>query len=433
MKKLKTKFFVYILLPVLVVITLAGTISFLVARHIVLEQLWELGQSLLQQTADEVDSTFGTGVQTLSILTIHEGFVPSSEEDLHTFFRELRNRLPVEGILLTSLDGRFISSVDDSKVPSDYDPVFQPWFIDALESDEPIITPPSLSPLTSQRVITVANRVLDKRGNVTGVMAYTVPLNKVTCHMSGVSPLEKKANAIFSIFVRDGAFLAHTDKDMVGRKLGESKDDLHIRMRQALGEEKPSWCGIGYVNGKEYFGGFRKSRYGQLYVGLEVPLSAGLRPVMVLAGSYLGLGIVCLVLLTLTLKLLARKIAKPVRMLSEATAKFSKGEYDQVLPVTTQDELGNLIEAVNKMSAGLRQRDFIRNTFGRYVPQEIVNQVLESEDGLKLGGESREMTILMSDLRGFSAQTAGMPPERVLLMLNRYWARWWKYCWTTKP
>jgi class 3 adenylate cyclase len=423
MTKLKTKFYVYILLPVFLVITLAGVISFLVARHIVLEQLWELGQSLLQQTADEVDSTFGTGVQTLSILTIHEGFVPSSEKDLQNFFRELRDRLPVEAILLISLDGRLIAGVEDSKIPADYQPVFEKWFTDALDSSEPVIGPPTVSPFTSQPVITVANRVLDKHGTPTGVMAYTVPLNRVSCHTAGMCPLERSNEAIFSIFVRDGAFLTHTDKNLVGHKLGESNDDLHIRMRQALGEDKPSWCGIGYVGGEQYFGGFRKSRYGQVYVGLEIPLAVGLRPVMALGASYLGLGVACLILLPLILKILAKRLVKPIRILSEATAKFGRGEYDQVLPVTNKDELWDLVDAFNKMSAGVRQRDFIRNTFGRYVPPEIVDQVLESEDGLKLGGESREITILMSDLRGFSAQTADMPPDRVLLMLNRYLGR----------
>jgi class 3 adenylate cyclase len=423
MGKLKTKFYVFVLLPVFLVITLAGVTSYLVARHIVLEQLWELGQSLLQQTADEVDSTFGTGVQTLSILTIHEGFVPSSEKDLYTFFKELRGRLPVEAILLVSLDGRFIAGVDNSKIPADYQPVFEKWFTDALESKEPVIAPPTVSPFTSQPVITVANRVVDKNGAATGVMAYTMPLNKLGCHGAGLRPLDRTGGAIFSIFVRDGAFLTHTDKALVGRKLGDSSDDLHIKMRRALGEEKASWCGIGYVGGKEYFGGFRKSRYGQVYVGLEIPLSVGLRPVMALGASYLVLGIVCLILLPLILKVLAKRLVKPIRLLSEATAKFGKGEYDQVLPVTNKDELWDLVEAFNKMSAGVRQRDFIRNTFGRYVPPEIVDQVLESEDGLKLGGESREITILMSDLRGFSAQTVDMPPDRVLLMLNRYLGR----------
>jgi class 3 adenylate cyclase len=68
----------------------------------------------------------------------------------------------------------------------------------------------------------------------------------------------------------------------------------------------------------------------------------------------------------------------------------------------------------------MEKRDFIRDTFGRYVTQEVVKKLLESAGGLDLGGETREVTLLMSDLRGFTALTADMDPEQVIAFLNRY-------------
>jgi class 3 adenylate cyclase len=75
------------------------------------------------------------------------------------------------------------------------------------------------------------------------------------------------------------------------------------------------------------------------------------------------------------------------------------------------------------MVEGLKQTEFIRDTFGRYLTREVVANLLESKDGLKLGGEAREITLMMSDLRGFTALTAHMPPETVISFLNRYLAR----------
>jgi class 3 adenylate cyclase len=72
------------------------------------------------------------------------------------------------------------------------------------------------------------------------------------------------------------------------------------------------------------------------------------------------------------------------------------------------------------MMAGLRQRDFIRETFGRYVTKEVVEQLLETPDGLKLGGENREVTIMLSDLRGFTPLTEHLEPDQVVNLLNRY-------------
>lgn len=67
----------------------------------------------------------------------------------------------------------------------------------------------------------------------------------------------------------------------------------------------------------------------------------------------------------------------------------------------------------------LRNR-FIRTTFGRYLSQEVVASLLDTPQGLRLGGETRVVTILMCDLRGFTTLTHGMDPEVVMGLLNNY-------------
>ncbi|NJL83211.1 MAG: adenylate/guanylate cyclase domain-containing protein [Chloroflexaceae bacterium] len=62
----------------------------------------------------------------------------------------------------------------------------------------------------------------------------------------------------------------------------------------------------------------------------------------------------------------------------------------------------------------------IRHTFGRYLSTEIVATLLESAEGLKLGGERRKLTLLTSDLRGFTALSERLPPEEVVRILNFY-------------
>lgn len=67
-----------------------------------------------------------------------------------------------------------------------------------------------------------------------------------------------------------------------------------------------------------------------------------------------------------------------------------------------------------------RNGEKIRQTFGRYLSQEIVNTLLETPQGVKLGGERRSITILTSDLRGFTAISEQFPPEEVVKILNYY-------------
>ena len=69
---------------------------------------------------------------------------------------------------------------------------------------------------------------------------------------------------------------------------------------------------------------------------------------------------------------------------------------------------------------GLRQRDFIRDTFGRYLSSEVVEELLDSPQGLKMSGEIREVTFLVSDLRGFSGLTARLSPHEIIEVINRY-------------
>jgi class 3 adenylate cyclase/CheY-like chemotaxis protein len=67
-----------------------------------------------------------------------------------------------------------------------------------------------------------------------------------------------------------------------------------------------------------------------------------------------------------------------------------------------------------------RNEKFIRATFGRYVSDEIVENLLEEPEGLKLGGDLRQVTMLMSDIREFSTICERLPPDQVMRMLNNY-------------
>ncbi|MDZ7959456.1 MAG: adenylate/guanylate cyclase domain-containing protein [Aulosira sp. DedQUE10] len=62
----------------------------------------------------------------------------------------------------------------------------------------------------------------------------------------------------------------------------------------------------------------------------------------------------------------------------------------------------------------------IRKTFGRYLTNEVVANLLENPEGLKLGGERRKITILTSDIRGFTAISERLPAEEVIKIINLY-------------
>src|SRR5262249_9945607 len=109
--------------------------------------------------------------------------------------------------------------------------------------------------------------------------------------------------------------------------------------------------------------------------------------------------------------------------LTRGVARVGTGDYSQPLPVRSSDEVGQLTHAFNTMLDGLKQRDFIRDTFGRYVSPEVAQAILESPQGLRFGGEKRVITVLMSDLRGYTRFAEQGDPAWVMDVLNGYLAR----------
>lgn len=67
-----------------------------------------------------------------------------------------------------------------------------------------------------------------------------------------------------------------------------------------------------------------------------------------------------------------------------------------------------------------RAHELVRKVFGRYVSEEVAESLLRSPEALELGGEEREVTILMSDLRGFTALAERLTPREVISFLNLY-------------
>jgi len=85
-------------------------------------------------------------------------------------------------------------------------------------------------------------------------------------------------------------------------------------------------------------------------------------------------------------------------------------------------ELGTLFVATLAMKYVLEERGkrLIRGTFSKYLAPAVVDEMLKDPGNIKLGGETRKLTIMMSDLRGFTATAERLAPDEVLGLLNHY-------------
>ncbi len=129
------------------------------------------------------------------------------------------------------------------------------------------------------------------------------------------------------------------------------------------------------------------------------------------AGIFAGVGI------WLTF-LVSSNLTRPLADITSVLQRISDGHFDDRVRVTSNDELGYVGDAVNEMASGLKEREFIKETFGKYVSKEVRDEVLSRK--IPLDGEVREVSVLFADLRNFTPLVEGMTPQQVVRIINRY-------------
>ncbi len=116
--------------------------------------------------------------------------------------------------------------------------------------------------------------------------------------------------------------------------------------------------------------------------------------------------------------LISRSIAAPVRTMLLAMKAVKQGDYKTRVKVVSNDEIGVLGDAFNRMIQGLEDRKQLRDAFGRYVDPRIRDEILSGN--IPLDGEYKDVTVMFADLRGFTPLTATHDPKEVVTMLNAY-------------
>ena len=110
----------------------------------------------------------------------------------------------------------------------------------------------------------------------------------------------------------------------------------------------------------------------------------------------------------------------PINNVRAGMAEVEKGNMDVRLAVYDGTELGELQSGFNRMADGVRDREKIRDLFGRHVGHEVAEKALQSES--ELGGQERDIAVFFIDLVGSTELAASRPPTEVVDLLNRFFA-----------
>lgn len=136
-----------------------------------------------------------------------------------------------------------------------------------------------------------------------------------------------------------------------------------------------------------------------------------------LLGALLMLLVAAVISLAFGLRV-AAVMSVALTRVNTALKKLEQQEYVHVEQVTTGDELEDLAAGFNQMVDGLKERDHLRATMGKYMTESVVQHLLAGK--IQLGGESLKVTILFSDIRSFTTISEKMDAHALVSLLNEY-------------
>lgn len=131
-----------------------------------------------------------------------------------------------------------------------------------------------------------------------------------------------------------------------------------------------------------------------------------------------GLGLVALLIALIVVLYISRGLSGPIQELVTAAHQIEQGNYAVSVPVRHRDEVGKLAASFNEMAAGLALHEKYRSVLNAVADRAVVERLISQSD--VLGGETRHVTMLFCDIRGFTSITENMPPPEVIDLLNEH-------------
>jgi class 3 adenylate cyclase len=278
--------------------------------------------------------------------------------------------------------------------------------------------------------------VITSRAHATQALALAEPVRGDDGTIAGAVTAVFDVQAALEELVKDNRFSASgysVIADGEGDVIAHPSDDRIGTSIQSYEAVQRAWAsrGSGTVLGTNVAG--RERLF--FYRAIQNPSTVGRQPWVVLAEIdegeemaalltlerelLLGGGIVLVISLLLAHQT-ATSIERPLTALKRFAGRLGSGELEATTEVAGKDIAGALAGSMTQMAAGLRERDRVKEIFGRYIATQVSDRILKGE--VNLGGEARVVTILFSDIRNFTGMAEQMTPHQVVTFLNDYFS-----------
>ena len=304
----------------------------------------------------------------------------------------------------------------------DYDPRVRPWYVGAKKTRANFWTDVYISFSSQEPAITSSHPLFDRDGKFAGVWAMDIELDEI----SNFLKTQKIGKSGIELIINEkGEIVAYPDHSLIAR---EENGALRPVKVEELGLEPLSAAYREHVNTGKTRAVVECKGMRYLASFTEIPEPFPVRwkiAVLVPENDFVGearqsmiimllISTVMLALAVFLAFLVSRSITSPFRLIAEATVKIKSFNLDEKIVIPSRmKEIQLMRDAVSSMQRGL-------HAFSKYVPSELVRQLISTGEGAQLGGRQRELTVLFSDITGFTSIAELMTPEELMLHLSEY-------------
>jgi adenylate cyclase len=332
-----------------------------------------------------------------------------------------RTSKPIGVIEVTRSLGGEIKDTSSSSV-IDYDPRERPWYIAAKDQGQAIWSREYR--LFSDQVpgITSAHPVFDENGTFLGVIGIDFRLGELSEFLKS---LKIGDSGIAFIIDRQGGVLAYPERSDI-------LDRVNAGPRSPLQEEiKSGWIGealkiflendqrkfIFTNKSVRYIASFRRfpQSYGKEWnLGIVVPEEDFTGPIARTHETTLLFSFWLLIIGGFLTSALSRELTEPIKSLTFEADKIKSLNFEGEIKIKSPvREIQRMGETMNSMKKAL-------NAFKKYVPSGIVQSLVSSHDEAKLEAQSKEITLLFTDIYDFSTITERVQPAELMEQLSLY-------------
>lgn len=316
--------------------------------------------------------------------------------------------------------GKVIKVEKSSKL--DFDPRTRPWYQGAKQSRKTYWTDIYIFFTDQKPGITASHAVIGKEGKLLGVFGLDIELDQLSDFLR---TLKVGDSGLAMIINQENQIVAHPDiSHLVKEEAGSFRparideiEELWVRTFFNEQEEADTASLVYQADGKKYIGSLTPfpASFGKNWkIALVVPEDDFVGPIRRTNQVSVYISLAILLAALLFALLLSRNISRPIALLTEETSKIKNFQLEGEVGLRSG------IREVQMMSDGLSAMKTGLRAFGKYVPARLVRQLIETGEEARLGGQTRELTILFTDISGFTPISEAMSPGNLMLQLSHY-------------